>query len=448
MPGMPALPPGMANPMGGDRKSVEYIKGARMRTDMDYDTRKMTGAKKRITTTTITQCDKQRRVTFNNDKKSYYSEPMAGVTAADVKATTSKTVKKGGYVVMAVTVTDTGERAKLFGFDAKHLKQVMTITPGPDSCQKETFKIEMDGWYADLPQFSCPLRRKPREFQMDSNCFDDVEYRMKGEVTGFPVKEIKTMTMQGMTVILEEEVVSIERVPLTDDLFEAPIGYKAANSIREIEDDSAGDARGSFDPNAETAQTRSNTPTLALPRAGVEKTGPVGKRVGVIRIGIVKPAVQLADKDSAENASGVSEAIAGLFEEKLTKQNVEVVMLNSDTEASGSQCDYVVQSTVSQKHAGGGMLGQMMGLPSFGKPKAPDTTPATPASAALQGSLSGAVKMKDEFTYDFKLVDMNRTPSVTKAGKVKTAYPGEDPLTPLIREVSAQILAKVGGSGR
>jgi hypothetical protein len=122
-----------------------------MRTDADYETRKMTGAKKRVTQTTITQCDKQRRVTFNNDKKSYYSEPMSGVTAADVKATTSKNVKKGGYVIMSVTVTDTGERAKLFGFDAKHLKQVMSITPGPDACQKESIKIEMDGWYADLP---------------------------------------------------------------------------------------------------------------------------------------------------------------------------------------------------------------------------------------------------------------------------------------------------------
>jgi len=271
---------------------------------------------------------------------------------------------------------------------------------------------------------------------------------MKGEVTGFPVKEIKTMSMQGMTMNIEEEVVSIERVPLEDSFFEAPVGYKAANSLKEVEDDGE-EAKGSFDPNMETApQSSPGTPTLALPRAGVEKTGPVAKRAGVIRIGIVKPSVQLADKDSSENASGVADAIAGLFEENLVKPNIEVVMLNSDTEAKSEQCDYVIQSTVTQKHAGGGLLGQVMGLPSLSKPKAPDTTPATPASAALQGSLSEAVKMKDEFTYDFKLVDLNRTPAVTKAGKVKTSYPGEDPLSAPIREVSAAMLAKLGAPNR
>jgi len=446
IPGMPALPPGMSNPLA-DRKSTEYIKGGRMRTDMEYEQRGMTGSKKKVTETTITQCDKQKRISFNSKKKSYYSEPMSGATAADVKNAT----RSGGRVIMTGVVTDTGERAKLFGFDARHLKQTYTITPGPNSCQKETMKIEMDGWYADLPQFSCPLRRKPREFQMDSKCFDEVEYRMKGEVTGFPVKEIKTLTMQGMTMNIEEEVVEILRVPLADSLFEAPVGFKAANTLKEVEDDSE-EANGSFDPTIDApTQTTTVNPTLSVPKAGVGKQVPVGKKPGVIRVGIVKPAVKMADKDSAETASDVADAVAGLFEERMTKQNIEVVMLASENEAKGAECDYIVQGTITQKHAGGGMLGQAlsMSLPTFGKPKSPDQTQKhSPASAALHGALSSSVKMKDEFTFDFKLVGMDRIPAVTKVGKVKTSYPGEDALSQPIRDASDAMLTKLAGSPR
>ncbi len=437
IPGMPALPPGMGNPIA-DRKSTEYIKGGRMRTDMEYDQRKMTGGKQKVTQTTIVQCDKQRRVSFNSKKKSYYSEPMSGVSSSEVK-----NARSGGYIIMTGVVTDTGERAKLFGYDAKHLKQSYTITPGPNSCQKETLKIEMDGWYVDLPEFSCPIRRKPREFQMDSKCFDEVEYKMKGEVTGFPVKEIKTMTMQGMTMNIEEEAVEILKVPLADSLFEPPVNYKAANTLKEVEDDSD-DAAGSFDPTIDPAPTTTTiSPTLALPKAGIENPGKVAKRAGVIRVGIVKPSVQLADKNSAESASDVADAVAAVFEERLTKPNVEVVRLTSEAEAKNAECDYVIQATISQKRAGGGLIGMMLSPPKM--PKMPDANQqqqSSPATMELLSALSPIVKAKDEFTFDFKLLGIDRSPAFQKAGKVKTSYYGEDALSLPIREASDGILAK------
>ena len=438
IPGMPAMPAGMPSPLR-DRFSMEYIKGGRQRTDMPVEQQSMTGRMQKVTYTTIVQCDKQKRISFNTKKKAYFTEPIAGgVPSSDVKGS-----KKGGTVVLTGVVTDTGERAKLFGYDAKHLKQVYTITPGPNSCQKEALKVEMDGWYAELPGFSCPIRRKPSEFQMDRNCFDDVVYQMKGEVTGFPLKEIKTINMQGMSMNVEDEVVEILKVALADSLFEPPVDFKAANTLKEVEDDSEGPA-GTFDPTVETApQTSSGTPTLALPRGGIEKQGTTAKRPGVIRIGIIRPSVQLADKDSADSASSVSEAVAGVFEERLTKPNVEVVKVASESEAKNAECDYVIQATIGQKRGGGGMLGQVFSMPKMPKMPDPNQPQASPATMELLSALSPIVKAKDEFTFDFKLLGTDRATAFQKAGKVKTSSYGEDVLSLPIKDASDGILAKV-----
>lgn len=438
IPGMPTMPMGMANPFP-DRRSTEYIKGGNKRSDMESEERTKMGKKQRVTYTTITQCAKQKRISYNTKKKSYYSEPIAGgPSSSEVKNARSS----GGKIILAATVTDTGERAKIFGYDARHLKQTMTITPGPNSCQKETIKVDIDGWYIDLPQFACPIRRVPREFQMDSKCFDEVEYRMKGEVTGFAVKEIKTMTMQGMTINMEEEATEILTTPISDSMFEPPVGFKAANTLKEVEDDTNLDDEAGIDRTIDTPETTTTNTTLAIPKAAVEKTGSVAKRPGVIRIGIVKPSVTLADKDSAETASDVADAIAGVFEEKLVGQNIEVVRLKTDAEAKASECDYVIKATLGQKHASGGMLGQMFSLPKI--PKQPDMTPPTPAAAELMGALGSSTKYKDEFTYNFQLIGMDSAPAVQKSGKVKVDYPGTDILSPSIRDAATAFLAKVG----
>jgi len=437
IPGMPAMPAGMPNPLR-DRFSTEFIKGARQRTDMPVEQQSMTGRMQKVTYTTIVQCDKQKRISFNTKKKAYFTEPIVGgVPSSDVKGS-----KKGGTVVLTGVVTDTGERAKLFGYDAKHLKQVYTITPGPNSCQKDTLKVEMDGWYADLPGFSCPIRRKPSEFQMDSKCFDDVEYRMKGEVTGFPLKEIKTINMQGMSMNVEDEVVEILKVALADSLFEPPADFKAANTLKEVEDDSEGPA-GTFDPTVDTTpQTSSGTPTLSVPRAGVEKQGTGAKRAGVIRIGIIKPSVQLADKDSGDSALSVSDAIAAVFEERLTKPNVEVVRVASESEAKNGEFDYVIQVSIGQKHSGGGLIGLMLSPPKMPKMPDPNQPQPSPATMELLSALGPIVKAKDEFTFDFKLLGTDRGTAFQKAGKVKTSAYGEDVLSQPIKDASDGILAK------
>ena len=81
--------------------------------------------------------------------------------------------------------------------------------------------------------------------------------------------------------------------------------------------------------------------------------------------------------------------------------------------------------------------------PKFGKP--PDTTqPSSPAAAEFQAALAGSIKMKDEFSYDFQLIGMDRASVVQKSGKVKVDYPGADYFSPIIRDTAAAMTAKIG----
>jgi len=163
----------------------------------------------------------------------------------------------------------------------------------------------------------------------------------------------------------------------------------------------------------------------------------------VIRIGIVKPSVTLADKDSSQNASDVADALAGVFAEKLTGANLEVVRLANESEARGAECDFVVRATLGQKHAGGGMLGMMLSPPKLGKP--PDMTQQpSPAASELMAALASSVKYKDEFTYNFQLAGLDGASAVQKSGKLKVDYPGADYLSPVIGDATAAIKTKIG----
>ena len=219
MPEMPKLPPGMKNlpdSAMNNRKSTVYVKGSRMRTDQfvnDY-----TG-KKDLILTTIVQCDKKREIQFNSRKNKYYADSLAAPTSASVKNST-----KGGYVTVTGSVTDTGERAKLFGYDARHLKQTIIFTPSKNACMKDKMQIDIEGWYADIPEFSCPIQRNMQEFKLDKNCFDDVDFQMKGSITGIPLKEVKKITTNENTITMEEEATEILKTPLADSMFEPEQG--------------------------------------------------------------------------------------------------------------------------------------------------------------------------------------------------------------------------------
>lgn len=446
---MPKLPNGMANPLK-DRTSTVYIKGMRMRTDSQMQVPKIgmfSGGMKTVTFSDIMQCDKQRTITFSSDKKKYYQDSFGGPSSQDVQK-----LKKGGYVTMTGSVTDTGNRAKLFGYEAKHLKQIFTITPSKDACMKENLTVEMEGWYADLPEFTCPIKRKVQDFEMDTKCYDQVIDQVKGAITGFALKEIKKITMQGQTITLEEEVVSINKTTLADSLFEAPANYTAANTLKEIQDDTDGESNSQMSmPSEPNISTNTSTSSFPMPAAGIE-AAPIGeKKAGMIRIGVVMPKVTTPEsKNDPSSGEDIAIASRNYLVELLKTENIEAIALesNSEDEAKKRACDYILYANVTQKRGGGGMFKSMvlMGAATMAGAMIPGVggiIASTVAGQVMGQTMGKTAKAKDEFSFDYKVVGMDKSVLSQALSKKKSEKDGEDVLTPQIKEASTKILTDI-----
>jgi Domain of unknown function (DUF4412) len=445
MPAMPKLPAGMKNPMDAleNRKSTVYIKGSRMRTDMFVDQK---DGKAPTIFTSIFQSDKKQMISYSNKKKKYYVDPIVPPTSASVKNS-----KKGGVVTVTGSVTDTGERAKLFGFNARHLKETITMTPSKNACTKQTIQVEIEGWYAEYDEFLCPITRNKQEFMTDKNCFDDFDFQTKGGIAGIALKEIKKMTMQGMAIVMEEEVTEILKTPLADSLFEPPTGYKAANTLKEVEDDSADDSSSTNVTTPKSKAPSNNpSPTFALPQAGIEKSGSTAKKTNIIRIGVAKPKVTTPDSKKDPNAGDdIASAVTNSLIESLKAENVEGVELETDspeTEAKEKGCDYIFYANITQKR-GGGMFGKVISIgamtASVFVPGIGGMIATTAASQVMNQTMGKTAKAKDEFTFDYKVVGLDKSVFSQAVTKSKTEKDGEDVVTPQIRQAAKSVLEKV-----
>jgi hypothetical protein len=448
-PGMPEMPkiPGMKNPMDAmeNRKSTVYIKGSRMRNDMIVDQQ---DGKAPTIFTTINQTDKKQMISYSSKEKKYYVTSIIPPTSANTKNS-----QKGGVVTVTGSVTDTGERAKLFGFNARHLKETITMTPSKGACMKEKIQYEVEGWYADYDEFLCPITRPKQEYQTDTNCFDDFDFQTKGGIAGIALKETKKMTMKGQAIIIEEEAIEILKTPIPDSLFEPPTDYKAANSLKKVEDNSTdkSSTKNQTMPNSKVSSNNSS-PTFALPKAGIENPVSTVKKTGMIRIGIAKPKVTTPDSKKDPNAgSDIASATTSSLLESLKSQNVEAVQLETDSpenEAKEKECDYIFYANITQKRGGGGMFGKMIAMgaitaASVFVPGIGGMIATTAASQVMNQTMGKTAKAKDEFTFDYKISAMDKSVLTQAVTKAKIEKDGDDVMTPQIQQAAKVVLEKV-----
>jgi len=118
---------------GNSSEGTIYIKGARQRSNQSYGSFEMV---------TLTQCDLKRTVQINDNARTYMVTPMA--TASPTTTTAEKqaaapsqptATRRGGVVTYISAINDTGERKKMFGFTARHIKTSMTVESSPESFQ-------------------------------------------------------------------------------------------------------------------------------------------------------------------------------------------------------------------------------------------------------------------------------------------------------------------------
>jgi len=331
---------------GQNISSTIYVKGSRKRTE----TSGMMGMGADVAT--IEQCDLKRTVQVNDKKKLYFIEPFTEESMAEVPQAPARPidrpdrVTRGGTITMTTSINDTGERKQMFGLTARHIKTSMTMQSSPDACSKNDMSMETDGWYVDLPQFSCPVNapRNPmaQSRQPRSGCQDRIVTKFSGGgKLGFPLMVTTTMNSGGETGYSQSiETLEFSRETLGDALFAVPSTYTLAASSQELYDrpDISTMIQGSQNRKDDRPQGISQNNDV---NTRMQNQFPQTKRPGVIRIGVLPPT----------NRSGESVSVANLqkyLSQRLTVGNTEGIAINSEADARAAGCDFTLSSDLSK----------------------------------------------------------------------------------------------------
>jgi hypothetical protein len=446
---------------GQSFEGTTYIKKSRQRDEQSVGGMSMTN---------ITQCDLQRMIQLNDRARTYLITPFGGATSTtDVKtpsgAQPDKTVKtrRGGIITSTYKVTDTGERKKVFGLVARHLKVSMTTESSPDACSASNMKMEMDGWYIDLDYgLDCDRTRLSYGGPQNSPaCVDEYRTKTIGVAKlGYPI-DVTTIIYgdNGAEISRSKtEVLELSSAPVDAALFEIPAGYTEAKNQQEFYASAAmssmasssGERSSDSNVNAVTNSNSAAEPTATGIPGMTPATAP--KKAGAVRIGLVLPAAKMSEGIPASTAA---EAVRNTFAGFLNGPSIEVVALNARmpdqafAEARQSQCDYVLFSGLTQKK-GGGMFGKIAGgIAGVAGSAVPYGGSAGEAAARTAiyttATIATSVKAKDEVSLDYKLHSAENagSPVIQNTTKVKARSDGEDVITPQVEGAAGAIIAAV-----
>src|SRR5690606_7712884 len=141
--------------------------------------------------------------------KTYIIDPFADATPQTSSVNPrgqSAPVTKGGTITTTVTIKDTGERKKMFGYTARHLIITTVMEPSADACNKKPMKMETDGWYIDFElEFNCydaTYNYSGDRYGQPGGCQDKMNFKQIGTAKrGYPVYEKMTMFEDRKSVV-------------------------------------------------------------------------------------------------------------------------------------------------------------------------------------------------------------------------------------------------------
>ncbi len=454
-------------------ENTTYIKQKRQRTET------MNGQM-----VNIQQCDMKRNIQIMPPAQSYiitpYDDGNSTVGAASPSGTArSDGVTKGGLVTSTVTTKDTGERKKMFGYEARHIITTIQTESSPDSCSPMNSKMEMDGWYIDASfVLECDSQHVFSNYrpQAKSGCQDRYQTKQIGSgKKGYPVWEEMTMFDEkgAESFSTLNEVVELSQATTLDpSLFDVPAGY------REVKDFSGGSfamsGSGSTGMSTTTAGAseisgvsgsgnddsgmNANVKSMAASRPSQPPTELGAKKAGVVRLGLA--AVKTGSVGEGLNPNELAAAVQNSLADYLKSPSIELIQLESKlpsqivAEATQKECDFVILANVSHKKGGGGGFGSMFGRMAPAINYVPIHTGNTAGNVAggvaaqmivSTTSMSANVKSKDELTLDVKLqAPKDSTPAVVKQFKSKAKSNGEDIISPIIEQAAQAILDATG----
>jgi len=373
-------------------------------------------------TITLRQCDLRRTLTINEQAQTYYAaddpQDENAAKAAALATGAANPEAQGGKITITTTLTDTGERKTMYGYQARHLKAKVVQEPSQDACTQVRQSFEIDGWFADIgkEQSACATIAPP--VQQGTGCHDKLVSRFVGSgKVGYPMQEdIAMPAPDGSTTSVSIRVSEMSKQQLPAEMFDVPAGYSQVASLAELNGamaqpavaqapsyGAAPQAQGAPNTNAlmssvkagmlnpmaaPAAQQNANavaqqqmrmaqsaTASLgmqgmmlggAVPQTGMQPNAmaapapvPLGpKAPGKIRIGVAPPDAQVGqgNNSGADYSTPIRNAEIAL----MSGPAIEIVPLDShlavqlQAEAQQKQCDYILSSAVSVKHSSGG----------------------------------------------------------------------------------------------
>ena len=283
----------------------------------------------------IQQCDAKQTVQLNTQTRTYLESPF-DVGSATGSADALEKRKKGGQVTYATTVTDTGESQPMLGFTARRLKTVSTRDFSAAACDKRPQRVEVDGWYIELPETVTCATVPAREVAVlidpkNADCVDEVRYERSKTPLGYPLKYTAVQTLgEEPAVTTTMEVSRLERVDVAATEVEVPADYVEVGTVAQL-----------------TADHRPG-------EAGVKKPGTL--RIGLMPIG--------NKSDAKLETDMFNEATLESFSET----DLDIVRLSGtspgevEADARSKDVDLVLTSTIAEvKNARGGMMGKISG---------------------------------------------------------------------------------------
>ncbi len=345
---------------GQTTENTTYIKGKRQRTEQT-----MSG----FSSVTLTQCDLKRSVQLNPQAQAYLITSWANdeTVPATVRTdgNTRTEVRKGGVVTTTVTIKDTGETRKMFGYIARHLIITTETESSADACAQGKSKMMTDGWYIDAAfVLDCDNGRYSgyRPAENGGGCRDRYEFKQIGAgKRGYPVIETMKMFDESgkESFTMTNEVVELSNTTLDAALFEVPAGYREAQNSAALYSASTSTSNVSYTSNQSTSTSTSLGSTIATKDANPAVSPAIDdKKPGVVRIGLA--GVKTGSVGEGINATELAGAIENSLGEYLKGTKIEIVRLEAklpaaiESEATEKQCDYVLSATVSHKTGGGG----------------------------------------------------------------------------------------------
>lgn len=211
----------------------------------------------------------------------------------------------------------------------------------PDACNQSHMKMEIDGWYADLPNFSCGGDESYSAMACGGGggkrgCRDRVVVKGSGAPLGYPLKQTMTMTMPQGTFTTSTEVVELTNTTLDAPLFDMPPGCKVTDMSAMM----GGAPATPAGPEKSAAKPADAAPA-PQPAAAPAPSAPP-KSTGAVRVGVV------ALKDSTGQSLPTDSLQLDLLSE-FGRNQIDTVVLTTDSplkdvesEARAKECDYIV----------------------------------------------------------------------------------------------------------